>query len=272
MSGHQSSIFGVCGIQHRLKLAAEPPPALALTEKYRPRLLADLFGQGAAAYQLQSFAEVPYPTAFLFHGDTGTGKTSAALALGNELGVNPDWSLTRIASGTMDAEAAEVALKGLRYAAPGGGWKLVVVDEADLMSPKAKQLWLSILEDLPARSVIAFTTNHLEKFEQRFRDRCEVVRFESAAPLLMQDARALAAKLWRAEGFPGPTLNVATLPSLVENGRLSFRRVVQALQSARHSRPAVSAAADIAFRRRAAALKAAATRRANVAGKAVTRG
>ncbi len=295
MSDHQSSIFGVGHVQHSLKLTAAPPPPRALTEKYRPRSLADVVGQGSAVYRLMSFVETPYPTAFLFHGDTGTGKTSAALALAADLAVNPDWALYRISSGTMDADAVESVLKNLRYTAPGGGWKVVIADEADLASPKAKQLWLSVMEELPARSVIVFTTNHVEKFEQRFKDRCEVIAFESNADLLMQDAQTLAVKVWTGEGYPGKPLNVATMPNIVEKGAISFRRVVQALQSAPNARPTLTSTSpstqrqnpspvatgasrattkkpmtpEVAAMWRNAGLKAAATRKANLARKVV---
>jgi hypothetical protein len=269
-------------LQSGLPLAAPPPAPLPLTEKYRPAYLADLVGQGAAVNFLNSYLQAPYPVAFLFEGPTGTGKTSAALALGNELGVNPDWSLHRISSGAMDAEGVESILKCLRFAAPNGGWRLVVVDEADTMSPKAKTLWLSILEDLPVRTVVVFTTNHPEKLDTRFADRCERVRFASDPALLMQDAKALVDRVWKGEGLEGEPVRVGDLPSLVENGAISFRRVVQAVNSCRHGyrptpaparpatarapRPTKAAAAAptdaLALKRREAALKAVATRRA----------
>ena len=59
---------------------------LTLTAKYRPRTLAGLWGQPKVVEFLRRFAAHPYPVAYLFQGETGTGKTSAALALAAELG------------------------------------------------------------------------------------------------------------------------------------------------------------------------------------------
>jgi DNA polymerase III gamma/tau subunit len=54
----------------------------SLSEKYRPRDLADFVGLDKPKRVLQKFAASPFPNAaFLFVGPSGTGKTSMALAL-----------------------------------------------------------------------------------------------------------------------------------------------------------------------------------------------
>ena len=65
-------------VQHGLGLTDGPRPPKALAEKYRPARFAEIVGQGAAVLHLSKFVETPYPTAFLFAGETGTGKTSMA--------------------------------------------------------------------------------------------------------------------------------------------------------------------------------------------------
>src|SRR5262249_7688652 len=62
----------------------------SLVDRYRPQTLAEICGQGPAMALLQAFAKAPYPAAFVFAGETGTGKTSAALALARDLGCVPD--------------------------------------------------------------------------------------------------------------------------------------------------------------------------------------
>jgi ATPase family associated with various cellular activities (AAA) len=219
-----------------LAFGAQPKEPVSLTEKYRPQSFADLFGQSFAVDTLTQFASNPYPMAFLFHGETGTGKTSAALALANELGVDANWSLHRISAGEMDAEAVAFALKSLRFSAPNGGWKIVVCDEADSMSAKAKQMWLSALEELPSRSVVVFTTNHRSKFEPRFLHRCEEVAFESDADTLYQDAQRFLETMWHAEAMPGTAPDVRSL-DLAEKGHISFRRIVRYVEACKRRLP-----------------------------------
>lgn len=251
-----------------------PKPA---TEKYRPRTLAEMVGQGAVVWRLQEFLEAPYSGALLMEGETGTGKTTAALCLAAELGAVEFGGMFRIKSGMQDAEAVGKVLDVLRFTPMlGSGWKVVIVDEADNMSPKAAQMWLSALEDLPPRSVIVFTTNHPDKFPQRFLDRCERITFESCPDLLWQDAQAIADMIWKAEGRSGDPPPAHMLRGVVDKaGHLSFRRIVQAaalgqIESPRptSARPAQSrpdAPADVTERRRAAARKAVETRRQRAA-------
>src|SRR5258706_15913014 len=54
----------------------------SLSERYRPRTLADFVGLEKPKKVLRKFAANPFPNAaFLFVGPSGTGKTSMALAL-----------------------------------------------------------------------------------------------------------------------------------------------------------------------------------------------
>ena len=233
----------------RLKAAPGPAPMLLLSdapaevnliERHRPKRLADLAAQPHVVARLGFFVQFPTSCAFVFDGPTGVGKTSTAEALANELGVDPFWGLQRIKAGEQDAEAVADALKMLRYAAPGSGWKLVIVDEADWMSPKAAMLWLSALEDLPPKSIIVFTTNHVDKFQDRFLDRCELIRFDSDATAMRFDAQQLINQIWEREGGLGEAPRFDSLDGVIDTkGRLSLRRVVGALTPMLRERRAV---------------------------------
>ena len=220
-------------MQSRMAFPEPPKPKVSLTEKYRPKSLTDLVGQGAAVLRLLDFTDAPYPSAWIFAGPTGVGKTSAARALAYEMGICPNWGLNHIESGDCNDERLCHALDLLRYHCMGGsGWKLVLIDEADMMSTKAKQRCLSALESLPDQCLIIFTTNNAEKFDQRFRDRCEVVEFSGDPETLSLDAQALLDDVWRREGLPGDPFAVSSLPDLVADGAVSFRRVVRAVEMA----------------------------------------
>jgi hypothetical protein len=205
-----------------------------LLTKYRPRNLGELLGQPWASQQLQLFAANPYPAAFLFEGDTGTGKTSAALLLAGALGVHigegPFGGLHQIASGEQTGETVRRMMESLRCRPFfGSSWKMLVVNEADAMTPNAAFVWLDALEELPPQTVIIFTTNAAGRIPARLRDRCERLTFESSALLLRPYLQELTDRIWREEGCVGSPPDIETLGLADDNGNASFRRLVQKL-------------------------------------------
>lgn len=252
-------------IRHGLRRAADPTPSgkieavlrgtqavlsatlesqsdrgpLALTEKYRPRTLAGLWGQPRVVAFLRRFVARPYPAAFLFQGETGTGKTSAALALATELGCAVDQGefggVWVIASGEQSADAVrETGRRMWTTPMAGSGWKVVIVNEVDRMSAAAETIWLDRLESLPQRTVVVFTTNYADRLSARLRDRCIRLGFDSNAARLAAPARDLLVAMWRAETGGEPDLAEIERIVLesVQGGQVSLRRAVQMLGAA----------------------------------------
>jgi DNA polymerase III delta prime subunit len=213
----------------------------SLVSKYRPRNLSEILGQGEVVRALRLFVAEPYPTSFFFHGPSGVGKTSAAYALAHELGVAVDegelGGLYEIASGEQRADAVREMLNSIRLRPLfGSGWKVLIVNEADRMRIEAETIWLDGLEHLPPKTVVVFTTNCPEKLSQRFRDRCEVLAFESQTTKLRPAIRQLARRIWQAEVGQGecPMIDMLGLPTLtgVDSLHASFRLALQQLQRA----------------------------------------
>lgn len=209
-----------------------------LTEKYRPSRLDGLFGQPVAVRFLRKFVASPCSIALVFEGETGTGKTSAALSLAAELGCNLDegelGGVHVIASGEQTADAVrEVCARMWQTPMFGSGWKVVIVNEADRMNPAAETIWLDRLEQIPPRTVVVFTTNHLGKLSQRFRDRCMRVSFESDAAKVRASVESMLTAMWKAEMGEKPERRVIAeiAANAVEDGKLSFRRAAQLLQA-----------------------------------------
>lgn len=246
--------------------------SIPLTERYKPRHLADLRGQEWVAGQLTAFAESPHSTAFLFAGATGTGKTSAALLLAEALGVSVEneefGGLYQIASGEQTGESVRRTMAAL-HTRPfcGSGWRVLIVNEADVMTPNASHVCLDALENLPRQTVVVFTTNQAGKIPARLRDRCERLDFLSGALLLLPSARDFVREVWAAEtgqaDAPDPT---DFGPVVDEEGNISFRRLLQLMTPYVRTgqRPAGGrkAEAERTKDRSTAALKAWATRRA----------
>jgi hypothetical protein len=235
------------GVQGALSTA--PPPAIPrfdrpagdtarLTDKYRPRTLAEVLGQPEVVGSLRRFAANPYPCAMLFTGDSGIGKTSAAYALAHDLGCAVDATdlggVFEIPSGSQSADSVRKVLDTLRYRPLcGSGWRVLMVNECDRMALPVETIWLDALEHLPRQTVVVFTTNEPERLNQRFRDRCEAMAFSGGSNHLKPWIDALVRQLWEREGAgPMPNLDGLGMPTLGDAGTMtaSFRLALQQLQ------------------------------------------
>ena len=207
---------------------------MSLVEKYRPQALADLRGQGFVVHQLTLWLQDPQSCAFCFSGCSGCGKTSAALALASELGVVLEeeecGGLHQIASGEQTGEKVRERLHACMFRPFfGSSWHVLVVNEADAMTPNAAYTWLDVLENLPPRTCVIFTTNNAEKLPQRLLDRCEHFAFVSDAMLLLPYLQAFASEVWEKETGRDDRPDVSQIEGLVTNGQASFRRLLQLL-------------------------------------------
>jgi hypothetical protein len=105
-----------------------------LTEKWRPRKLSEIVGQPPVRI-LQRFAQAPYPRCFLLEGPGGVGKTTAALALANELNVH-EFDLHVVIGSEFSIDKARDLWHGPLQNKPMnvGSWKLLLLEELEFLS------------------------------------------------------------------------------------------------------------------------------------------
>ncbi|HUJ08549.1 MAG TPA: AAA family ATPase [Verrucomicrobiae bacterium] len=217
-------------------------PNAPFTEKWAPRELRDIVGQPHTVRSLIAFARAPVSKAFLFVGEPGVGKTSAAWCLAAAVGVSirdrEFGGLHQIASGEQTGETVRAKLWACRHTPwHGSGWNCLVINEADNMTESAAACWLDALEpaNIPRRCLIVFTTNSGETLDRRFRQRCEVHLFQSAVDdrrknRVERDADALIQRIWRAELHRNDAPTARDLPGVIVDGHLSYRQCLQALE------------------------------------------
>lgn len=210
-----------------------------LAQKYRPKTLDELRGQPHVVKYLKAFAANPSPSAFMFSGGSGVGKSESGRLLALALGADPSQDTLggyhQIPAGqqTADAVIEQFRSLALRPMFSKTGWKVLVVDEADRMSPAAEMIWLGRLEQIPAKSVIVFTTNEHAKLPQRIVNRCTDIAFRDTIAALSPALKTFAEDVW--EGETGsrncPIADVAGLPQM-GHWNPSFRLAIRQLDTA----------------------------------------
>ena len=181
--------------------------------KYRPQTIAGIAGQAKAVRFIDatvaSMAETGEPVAFVLSGPSGTGKTTAGWAIARQLGCDVEGAelggVVEIASGQQDGAAVK-DMAGLMRLRPmtGSGWRVVIVNEADAMTKGAELVWLDVLENLPSKCCVVFSTNSIETMSGRFLSRCHVVKFEGAGDEAERSVVALVREVLAAEGVEAP--------------------------------------------------------------------
>ena len=168
-----------------------------LAEKYRPRRIADFVGLEKVKKIMGRFAAKPFPSAWLFVGPPGLGKTTMALALAEEIKAE----VHHIPSQQCNVANVENAIRQCWYAPlVAGGFHIVLVDEADQMSTAAQLAFLSKLDAtaFPPQTIFIFTCNSAERLEKRFLSRCRVLEFSSYG--LNGAGAEFLGRVWEAEG------------------------------------------------------------------------
>lgn len=166
-----------------------------LAEKHRPKRIQDFIGLTKPKAILSRFAEKPYPSAWLFLGSSGVGKTTMAQALAEQIGAE----LHHIPSRSCDLETVENVVRLCHYVPLGGGFHLVLVDEADQMTIPAQHAFLSKLDSTawPPETIFVFTANSTQYLEDRFLSRCRQLEFSGHN--IGRELPGYLAKIWRQE-------------------------------------------------------------------------
>ena len=147
-----------------------------LTEQYRPLRVSDFIGLDRIKEKMTRFIANPKSSAWLFSGASGSGKTTFAMAVCNEL----DAELHHIPSQKCTVEAVELVRRKCQHLPMfGKRFHVILVDEADSMSNAAQDAFLSLLDSTgrPDDTIIFFTCNDEANLKTRFKSRCFCVEF-----------------------------------------------------------------------------------------------
>ena len=201
-----------------------------LYTKYRPQSFKDVLGQNHITEVLkESIALGSIAHAYLFFGTRGTGKTSIARIVAQELGTaSEDLYEIDAASNNGVDEIRELrdAVSILPFKSK---YKVYILDEVHMLSKSAFNALLKTLEEPPAHVIFILATTELHKVPDTVISRCEVYTFKKPTQTILKD---MVIKTAKKEGI---TLDSGSADLIALLGEGSFRDTHGILQKVLHA-------------------------------------
>lgn len=163
------------------------------TEKYRPKKIDDCVLPANIKQTFKDYVKQGELPTFLLCGSAGTGKTTVAKALCEEIGAeylfingSDEGRSIDILRTTIKAFASTVSLTDAK--------KMIIIDEADYMNAQSIQPALrSFIEEFSNNCRFIFTCNYVNRIIEPLRSRCAVIDFKIES----KDKPKLAAKFFK---------------------------------------------------------------------------
>lgn len=149
------------------------------TEKYRPQDLDGyVFRDEAQRQQVEAWIKSGSIPHLLFSGAPGVGKTTLAKILINQLGVNEYDILEINASRENSVDTIRDKITGFVQTMPFGDFKVVLLDEADYISPNGQAALRGVMETYHASARFILTCNYPNRVIPALHSRCQGFHIE----------------------------------------------------------------------------------------------
>jgi replication factor C small subunit len=148
-------------------------------EKYRPKTVDGyVFRDEHQKKQVQQWIKEGTIPHLLFSGNAGIGKTTLAKLLFNELEINDLDVLEINASRTNSVEDVRDKIVNFVQMIPFGDFKVVLLDEADYLSPNAQAALRGVMEEYHTTSRFILTCNYPNRIIPALHSRCQGFHIE----------------------------------------------------------------------------------------------
>ena len=194
-------------------------------EKYRPSTVEGyVFRDSHQREQVKTWIKEKSIPHLLFSGSAGIGKTTLAKILFNELEVN-DLDLLEInASRTNSVDDVRDKIINFVQMIPFGDFKVVLLDEADYLSPNAQAALRGVMEEYHTTARFILTCNYPHKIIPALHSRCQGFHIEKT------DQTEFTARMAEILISEGVEFDIDTLDTFVKATYPDLRKCINTVQ------------------------------------------
>jgi len=148
-------------------------------EKYRPKTTDDyVWIDREQKNMVETWIKDKYIPHLLLGGNAGAGKTTLAKVLVNELGIDPAEFLHINASRDNGVDVLRNKITNFCSTMPMGPFKIVLLDEADYISPPAQGILRGVIEQYSDSVRFILTCNYPNKIIPALHSRLQTISFK----------------------------------------------------------------------------------------------
>ena len=190
-------------------------------EKYRPDTLEGYVGNEHILEKVKIYIQNEDVPHLLLYGQAGTGKTTLAKIITNQI----DCDLMYInASDENSVDAVRDKIRGFASSMGFRKWKVIILDEADYLTPNAQAALRNLMETFSASTRFILTCNFVEKVIDPIQSRCQTF---AITPPSKKDVAKRLNDVLTTEGIE---FEMSDLATIVNSGYPDIRRVLNAAQ------------------------------------------